>query len=261
MKMILFTASMALLCMASAGSASFGYESTEAERLQAITSILRGGQDAREGSGLLSDISVISNLIGGRKNRIDAANSFGGDFSGSSKRASFRSFVDDGIFGNCREEEISLIDAVTDLITPHYREVSSEVKRDMLEGSFSGSNGVLGGGNFRGQSEFSLVDAVRSLVTPHREYDNNNFAGLNKRGVLSELGRDYSADKDSIVDALRNIIAPQNNNYAPAVKRSITNAQAFAILRDLNVISNLIGGEDNRIGAVNGYKGIGSGAF
>ncbi|PRP89836.1 hypothetical protein PROFUN_00178 [Planoprotostelium fungivorum] len=169
MKVLLLTLGLAV-CLVSAGSfaaegpaGAVAYKSNEASRLLAIASILRGGEDDADDRGLLSDINIIGNFIGGKKNRIDAINDFGGDFSG---------------FGN---------------------------KRNFLSGAF-------------GQS-----------------------------------------DDDFVFDLVQSILA--RSNRAGSLKRSSGSADPLSILRDLNVIGNFIGGKENRIDAINGYKGIGSGAF
>ncbi|PRP82926.1 hypothetical protein PROFUN_06703 [Planoprotostelium fungivorum] len=178
MKVLLLTMGLAF-CLVSAGSfkaegpeGAVSYKSDEVSRILAIASILKGAQNDADDRGLLSDINIIGNFIGGKKNRIDAINDFGGDFSGYGQKK--RSF--DDIFGRT-------------------------------------------GTDF---SDFSLVDIVYGLVTPHTYRQSSPFDNLKRYAVAT---------------------------------------QDFSLLRDLNVIGNFIGGKENRIDAINGYKGIGSGAF
>ncbi|PRP81776.1 hypothetical protein PROFUN_08394 [Planoprotostelium fungivorum] len=175
MKLLLVTVGLAALCLVSAQSfkaagpgGAASYQSDQVSRLLTIASVLKGGENDADDRGLLSDINIIGNFIGGKKNRIDAINGFGGDFSGFGRKRNF-----DELFGGYGDD-------VTD---------------------------------------FSLIDAVYQLVTPHRKAASSPFGG-------------YAAATDD-----------------------------FSLLRDLNVIGNFIGGKENRIDAINGYKGIGSGAF
>ncbi|PRP87180.1 hypothetical protein PROFUN_01442 [Planoprotostelium fungivorum] len=126
MKTILLALGLAAVCLASADGSfaaagpdgAVKYSSNEAARLLSIASILNGGTNDVDDRGLLSDINIIGNFIGGKKNRIDAINDFGGDFSGFAKRSDFLGDTF-GCFRYYNGENFSLVDLIYDLLTPH----------------------------------------------------------------------------------------------------------------------------------------------
>ncbi|PRP83012.1 hypothetical protein PROFUN_09867 [Planoprotostelium fungivorum] len=181
MKVLLAT--LALLAIVSAQSAAFEdgdsaaeYSSDYVERIKAIAGIFNAGTNDVDDRGLLSDINIIGNFIGGKKNRIDAINDFGGDFSGFGKRNLF---------------------------------------------------------DVTGSDDQQTTDRLFNVLFPQRAR------------AAARVAR----------------MARAANMYSAVAKRFGASYDDFSLLRDLDVIGNFIGGKENRIDAINGYKGIGSGAF
>ncbi|PRP81539.1 hypothetical protein PROFUN_10901 [Planoprotostelium fungivorum] len=116
----IFAACMALFCVVSASAPIEPPTAEEIARFASFASMIRE-TDSDDHHSFIEDVNVVSNFLGGKKNRLDFVNIFGGDFAGFGKR----SFPDVG----ADQQTAALMKAIDRIMS--MKKVTNPLKRNL----------------------------------------------------------------------------------------------------------------------------------